>query len=84
MAKQRRSHIQSVIREAAEAYAKENRLRGGCAYRIAKISRLPLSSVQGFLSRDSRHMATMEAIAEALGLTIKVEPRATQKVRQTR
>jgi hypothetical protein len=79
VAKQRRSHIQSAIREAAEAYAKENRLRGGCAYRIAKITRLPLSSVQGFLNRDSRHMATMEAIADALGLSIVVEPRVIRK-----
>jgi hypothetical protein len=79
VANYRKSSVQRAILEAAEAYAKEHKLRGGAAYRIAKIARLPLSSVQGFLNRDSRHLATMEAITDALGLTIKLEPKSKTK-----
>ena len=75
----RRSSVQASIRDAAAAYAKAKGLRGGAAYQIAKISRLPLSSVQGFLDRDSRHLATVEAIADAIGLTIRVETKPSQK-----
>lgn len=57
-------------------FARSNKLRGGAAYHLAKVGRLPLSSVQGFLTRDSRHLATVEAIADALGLVLKVEPKA--------
>lgn len=77
----RRSRVQDAICAAASAYAKANRLRGGAAYHIAKVSRLPLSSVQGFLGRDSRHLATVEAIADALGLRITVEDKGIPQTR---
>jgi len=77
----RRSSVQAAIRDAATAYAKAHKLRGGAAYHIAKVSRLSLSSVQGFLTRDSRHLATVEAIAEALGMKVTVETKAGIKVR---
>ena len=77
----RTSALQAAIREAAAVYAKDNHLRGGPAYHIAKVGRLPLSTVQGFLERDSKHLVSIEAMAEVLGLEIRVVAKGAKKSR---
>jgi hypothetical protein len=73
MATRRRSwRIQSSIQQAAVAFAREKKLRGGPAYHLAKVSGVSLSSVQTILAGDNRHIANMEALADALGLVIEI------------
>lgn len=79
MRAKRRSNIQAAIRDAAIAYAKARGLRGSPAYHIAKVTRLPLASVQGFLKRDSKHLSTVEAIADVLDLEIKIEQKSKSR-----
>jgi hypothetical protein len=70
--RRRTSRVQAAIQQAATAYARSNGLRGSAAYQVSKVSGVALSSVQSILAGDSRHLANIEAVADALGLVIEV------------
>lgn len=73
--RRRFSRVQAAIQQAAMAYARSQGLRGSAAYQVAKVSGVSLSSVQSILAGDSRHLANIEAVADALGLIIEVRPK---------